>query len=129
MRKERVNYPTWEISVYHHHIIIFNEEISRWKWIGYVLRMRVRQMIATHSLQAQEVITCDLCVKPTQQFCNNCQLSLCVDCVSKHVDKLKYQQHDIVHFKDKKIQFVFPECEFHSSQRCEVHCHQCDVPS
>ncbi|XP_048740769.2 uncharacterized protein LOC125654771 [Ostrea edulis] len=76
--------------------------------------------------QAQEVITCDLCVKPTQQFCNNCQLSLCVDCVSKHVDKLKYQPHDIVHFKDRKVDF--PECEFHTNQRCEVHCQQCDVP-
>ncbi|XP_056001467.1 uncharacterized protein LOC130046503 [Ostrea edulis] len=76
--------------------------------------------------QAQEVITCDLCVKPTQQFCNNCQLSLCVDCVSKHVDKLKYQPHDIVHFKDRKMDF--PECEFHTNQRCEAHCQQCDVP-
>ncbi|XP_055998839.1 E3 ubiquitin-protein ligase TRIM71-like [Ostrea edulis] len=85
-------------------------------------------MMATPNPQAQEVITCDLCVKPTQQFCNSCQVSLCVDCVNKHVDKLKYQQHDIVHFKDRKIQLVFPECEFHSSQRCEVHCQQCDVP-
>ncbi|XP_048742724.2 uncharacterized protein LOC125656172 [Ostrea edulis] len=82
--------------------------------------------MATLISQAKEVITCDLCVKPTQQFCNNCQLSLCVDCVSKHVDKLKYQPHRIVHFKDRKV--AFPECEFHSNQRCEVHCQQCDVP-
>ncbi|XP_048743729.2 uncharacterized protein LOC125657116 [Ostrea edulis] len=84
--------------------------------------------MATPNPQAQEVITCDLCVKPTQQFCNSCQLSLCVDCVNKHVDKLKYQQHDIVHFKDRKIQLVFPECELHTNQRCEAHCQQCDVP-
>ncbi|XP_048773734.2 E3 ubiquitin-protein ligase TRIM71-like [Ostrea edulis] len=84
--------------------------------------------MATSTTWTQEVITCDLCVKPTQQFCNNCQLSLCVDCISKHVVKLKYQQHDIVYFKDRKIQLVFPECEFHSSQRCEAHCQQCDVP-
>ncbi|XP_056001413.1 E3 ubiquitin-protein ligase TRIM71-like [Ostrea edulis] len=83
-------------------------------------------MMAEPTSQAQEVITCDLCVKPTQQFCNSCQLSLCVDCVSKHVDKLKYQPHDIVHFKDRKV--AFPECEFHSNQRCEAHCQQCDVP-
>ncbi|XP_048738767.2 E3 ubiquitin-protein ligase TRIM71-like [Ostrea edulis] len=84
--------------------------------------------MATPNSQAQEVITCDICVKPTQQFCNNCQLSLCVDCVSKHVDKFKYQPHDIVHFKDRKIQLVFPECEFHTNQRCEAHCQQCDIP-
>ncbi|XP_055999205.1 E3 ubiquitin-protein ligase TRIM71-like [Ostrea edulis] len=82
--------------------------------------------MATPNPQAQELITCDLCDNSTQQFCNNCQLSLCVDCVSKHVDKLKYQQHDIVHFKDRKLDF--PECEFHSNQRCEAHCQQCDVP-
>jgi hypothetical protein len=74
--------------------------------------------MATPNPQAQDVYICDLCdTKPTQQFCNNCQLSLCVDCVSKHVDKLKYQQHDIVHFKDRKIQLIFPTCKFHTNQR------------
>ncbi|XP_061179118.1 E3 ubiquitin-protein ligase TRIM71-like [Saccostrea echinata] len=83
--------------------------------------------MATPTSWAQEVITCDLCPKPTQQFCNNCQVSLCVDCVSKHVDKFKSQTHDIVHFTNRKIQPVFPECTIHSNQRCEAHCRQCDV--
>ncbi|XP_048778022.2 uncharacterized protein LOC125681824 [Ostrea edulis] len=82
--------------------------------------------MTTPTSHAQEVITCDLCVKPAQQFCNNCHLSLCVDCVSKHVDKLKYQPHDIVHFKNRKV--AFPESELYSNQRCEAHCQQCDVP-
>ncbi|XP_062572156.1 E3 ubiquitin-protein ligase TRIM71-like [Saccostrea cucullata] len=77
---------------------------------------------------AQEVITCDLCVKPTRQFCNTCQVNLCVDCISKHVDQLSSQSHDIVPFKNRKIQLVFPECEFHPNQRCEVYCQKCDVP-
>jgi hypothetical protein len=42
------------------------------------------------------------------------------------VDKFKYQQHDIVHFKDRKM--AFPECKDHSKQRCEIYCEQCDVP-
>ncbi|XP_062603329.1 E3 ubiquitin-protein ligase TRIM71-like [Saccostrea cucullata] len=83
--------------------------------------------MATSTSWAQEIITCDLCPKPTQQFCNNCQVSLCVDCVGKHVDKFKSQTHDIVHFTKRKIQLVFPECKFHSSQRCEAHCQECDV--
>ncbi|XP_056001411.1 E3 ubiquitin-protein ligase TRIM71-like [Ostrea edulis] len=82
--------------------------------------------MATPTNQAQEIITCDLCAKPTRKFCNNCQVSLCVECVSKHVDKLDSLPHDIVPFKDRKVDF--PECEFHSNQRCEVHCQQCDVP-
>ncbi|XP_062599613.1 E3 ubiquitin-protein ligase TRIM71-like, partial [Saccostrea cucullata] len=77
---------------------------------------------------AQEVITCDLCIRPTQQFCNTCQVNLCVDCIGKHVDQLSYQSHDIVPFKNRKIQLVFPECELHLNLRCEVHCQKCDVP-
>ncbi|XP_062577975.1 E3 ubiquitin-protein ligase TRIM45-like [Saccostrea cucullata] len=75
--------------------------------------------------RGQYVITCDLCDKPTKQFC---QVSLCVDCVSNHVDKHQSLTHDIVPFKSRKIQLVFPECEFHPHQRCEAHCQQCDVP-
>ncbi|XP_048740322.2 uncharacterized protein LOC125654406 [Ostrea edulis] len=82
--------------------------------------------MATPTTQAQEVITCDLCTKPTQKFCNNCQVSLCVECVSKHVENLDSLPHDIVPFKDRKV--GFPECEFHTNQRCEAHCQQCDVP-
>ncbi|XP_061169566.1 uncharacterized protein LOC133178929 [Saccostrea echinata] len=77
---------------------------------------------------AQDVITCDLCDNPTQQYCNNCQVNLCVDCVSKHVDILKSSTHDIVPFMKRKIQLVFPECTSHPHQRCEGHCQQCDVP-
>ncbi|XP_056001295.1 E3 ubiquitin-protein ligase TRIM71-like [Ostrea edulis] len=82
--------------------------------------------MATPNTQAQEVITCDLCTKPTRKFCNNCQVSLCADCINKHVEKLDSLPHDIVPFKDRKV--AFPECEFHSNQRCEVHCQRCDIP-
>ncbi|XP_048741733.2 E3 ubiquitin-protein ligase TRIM71-like [Ostrea edulis] len=82
--------------------------------------------MATPTTQAQEVITCDLCTNPTRKFCNNCQVSLCADCINKHVEKLDSLPHDIVPFKDRKV--AIPECEFHSNQRCEAHCQQCDVP-
>jgi flagellar motility protein MotE (MotC chaperone) len=42
------------------------------------------------------------------------------------VDKFKYQQHDIVHFKDRKM--AFSECAIHLKQKCVVYCEQCDVP-
>ncbi|XP_061186342.1 uncharacterized protein LOC133194395 [Saccostrea echinata] len=80
--------------------------------------------MATSISLAQEVITCDLCDTPTQQFCNNCQVSLCV---SKHVDKHQALAHDIVPFKNRKTEHIFPECEFHPDHRCEGHCQQCDV--
>ncbi|XP_061179114.1 E3 ubiquitin-protein ligase TRIM71-like [Saccostrea echinata] len=77
---------------------------------------------------AQEVIICDFCDKAVQQFCNNCQVNLCGDCINRHVNKHKSLTHDIVPFKNRKLHLVFPECEFHPNQRCEVHCQKCDVP-
>ncbi|XP_062616756.1 uncharacterized protein LOC134278455 [Saccostrea cucullata] len=76
----------------------------------------------------QDVITCDLCDNPTQKFCNDCQENLCLDCVSKHVEKYSSLTHNIVSYKNKEIQMVFPECEVHPNQRCEAYCQSCDVP-
>ncbi|XP_048749119.2 E3 ubiquitin-protein ligase TRIM71-like [Ostrea edulis] len=84
--------------------------------------------MATPSTWAQDIITCDLCDNTTQQFCNSCQVSLCVDCVSKHVEKFKSLAHDIVPFTKRKIKLVFNDCEIHSDERCEAHCKKCDVP-
>ena len=76
----------------------------------------------------QDVITCDVCNKPTQQFCNSCQVSLCNPCSKNHIDQLKFLMHDIVPFLDRKIQLVCPECQHHPGQRCEANCLQCSEP-
>ncbi|XP_048740753.2 uncharacterized protein LOC125654762 [Ostrea edulis] len=81
--------------------------------------------MATSTTQAQEVVTCDFCTKPTRKSCNNCQVSLCVECVSKHVE-LDSLPHDIVPFKGKKV--AFSECEFHPNQKSTLNCQHCDVP-
>ena len=73
--------------------------------------------MATSTSWAQDVITCDLCDKAAQQFCNRCQVSICEICVRKHRDELKSQPHDIVPFLDRKIQVVCPKCQDHSGQR------------
>ena len=84
--------------------------------------------MATSKEWAQDVFVCDLCDKPTQQFCNSCQISLCEDCVKKHREKLNHLPHDIVSFLDRRIQLAFPECQKHSGRRCEAHCQQCHTP-
>ncbi|XP_048750839.2 uncharacterized protein LOC125662608 [Ostrea edulis] len=84
--------------------------------------------MATPSSWAQDIISCDLCDNPTQQFCNSCQVSLCVDCVSKHVGKFKSLAHDLVPFTKRKIKLVFPDCEIHPNEICEARCKKCDVP-
>nr|XP_022312329.1 uncharacterized protein LOC111117483 [Crassostrea virginica] len=84
--------------------------------------------MATSTSWAQDVITCDLCDKPTQQFCNSCQVNLCTTCVKKHRDEFKSLPHDIVPFLERKIQLVFPECREHTGQRCELNCKKCNTP-
>ncbi|XP_061177730.1 tripartite motif-containing protein 2-like [Saccostrea echinata] len=84
--------------------------------------------MATATIQTKKFITCDICVKPVQQFCNSCQVGLCEDCINKHVNSLKSMKHNIVPFTDCTVQLVFPQCTSHSHQRCETHCQQCDVP-
>lgn len=84
--------------------------------------------MADSKLLAQDVIICDLCDKPTQQFCNSCQVNLCVECVHKHVDKLQPLSHEIVSSKNRKTHCVLPECKIHPGRRCEVQCQQCQIP-
>lgn len=84
--------------------------------------------MATFRSWVQDINECHLCGKSSIEFCNSCQLNLCVNCVSKHVDKFRTLSHDIVPFKNKKIHWVFPECKFHRGQRCEVHCQDCQTP-
>nr|XP_022312070.1 B-box type zinc finger protein ncl-1-like [Crassostrea virginica] len=84
--------------------------------------------MATSTSWAQDVITCDLCDKPTQQFCNSCQVNLCDACVKKHRDEFKSLIHEIVPFLERKIQLVFPECREHSGQRYELNCKKCNKP-
>nr|XP_022307378.1 B-box type zinc finger protein ncl-1-like [Crassostrea virginica] len=84
--------------------------------------------MATSTSWAQDVITCDLCNKPTQLFCNSCQVSLCSDCLSKHTDAFKSMSHEIAPFLDRKTQLVLPACQEHTGQRCEVNCKECNTP-
>ena len=97
--------------------------------------------MATSTSCAQDVITCDLCDKAAQQFCNSCQVSfcetciqfcnscqvnLCETCVKKHRDEFKSLPHDIVPLLHKKAQLVFSACQEHIDQRCEVNCKECN---
>ena len=85
--------------------------------------------MATSENWAQDVITCDLCVKPSQQFCNSCQVSLCNVCVHKHREEFQSLSHDVVPFLHRKIQLALPECREHPGHRCEAHCNNCNQPA
>lgn len=86
--------------------------------------------MATNKTWAQAVITCDVdpCESPAQQFCNSCQVKLCVECVPKHVDRKLSLSHNIVLFKNRKAQLILTECELHKDERCKIQCQQCQTP-
>lgn len=77
---------------------------------------------------ALELITCNYCENPALRFCDDCQVELCVDCVSKHIDQYGTLSHEIVRFIDKNDQLVIPECKHHPGRRCEAFSQQCQTP-
>eukprot|EP00105_Crassostrea_gigas_P007410 XP_011421640.1 PREDICTED: uncharacterized protein LOC105324280 [Crassostrea gigas] len=83
--------------------------------------------MASSSFLAQGIITCSLCENPTKQYCNDCQVNLCVDCVSPHIEAFQSVPHYIVSFKNRKIRLVYPSCLIHLGHRCEAMCQQCQI--
>lgn len=63
--------------------------LSHVNWFFFRL---VHNTMAMSSTLAQDAIGCVLCDMPSQQFCNNCQINLCVDCISNHVGSLEEQE-------------------------------------
>lgn len=99
-------------------ILLIHRKVSDW----------TSSMASSIRYGTQMPITCDLWDEAVQQFCNTCQVNLCVDCISKHVDTLKFQSHDIVHFKSRNIPLVSIQCRGHPGQKCEAYCRQCQIP-
>uniref|UniRef100_A0A8W8LNR4 B box-type domain-containing protein n=1 Tax=Magallana gigas TaxID=29159 RepID=A0A8W8LNR4_MAGGI len=77
--------------------------------------------MAISSTRAQDAIGCLLCDMPSQQFCNNCQINLCVDCISIHVDTSKSVSHDIVHLKNKTTRL-----KYHKALKVTSECAKTD---
>lgn len=91
------------------------------------LAFTYRKSMASSSFVVQGVITCSLCENPTTQYCNDCQVNLCVDCVSAHIEALQSMPHYVVSFKNRKIRLVYPSCLIHLGHRCEAMCQQCQT--
>lgn len=77
---------------------------------------------------AQVFLQCGLCNQPFHRFCNTCQLGLCEHCIGTHVRSLPLRHHDIVPYRNRRVQQVFSRCIYHPHQTCEAYCHNCDVP-
>lgn len=83
--------------------------------------------MASSIFSAQDIINCSLCENSTTQYCNDCQVNFCVDCVSVHIAMFQSASHYIVSFKNREVHLVYPFCLIHLSHRCEAVCQQCQT--
>ncbi|XP_062569639.1 uncharacterized protein LOC134231677 [Saccostrea cucullata] len=80
-------------------------------------------------LSAQDIIRCTVCKdKIVQMYCNLCPMNLCKDCVGEHISDVS-KKHDVVPLALRRSKLVYPLCQTHSEENCEMLCEDCNIPA
>ncbi|XP_062596843.1 uncharacterized protein LOC134258213 [Saccostrea cucullata] len=78
---------------------------------------------------AQDVMRCALCeTTVVQMHCDTCLVNLCKACVGEHTISDESKKHEIVTSSLRKSTPLYPGCNFHVKEQCEMYCNQCDIP-
>lgn len=79
---------------------------------------------------AQDPVRCSLCPKVVVIHCGSCQVNLCAQCLSTHIDRNKSLKHEIVPYTSQlvKPEAEIEKCQDHPKQQCDLYCQDCSVP-
>ncbi|XP_065941362.1 E3 ubiquitin-protein ligase TRIM71-like [Magallana gigas] len=78
---------------------------------------------------AQDVVRCTLCrVSAAPMYCEVCHIHLCKGCEEKHLSDSSKLVHNVVSFEQYLSTLNYPKCRKHPTERCGLHCEQCDIP-
>lgn len=79
---------------------------------------------------AQDPVRCSLCPKVVVIHCGSCQVNLCAQCLSTHIDRNKSLKHEIVPYTSQlvKPEAEIQKCQDHPKQQCDLYCQDCSVP-
>lgn len=79
---------------------------------------------------AQDPVRCSLCPEVVVIHCGSCQVNLCAQCLSTHIDRNKSLKHEIVPYTSQlvKPEAEIQKCQDHPKQQCDLYCQDCGVP-
>lgn len=79
---------------------------------------------------AQDPVRCSLCPEVVVIHCGSCQVNLCAQCLSTHIDRNKSLKHEIVPYTSQlvKAEAEIEKCQDHPKQQCDLYCQDCGVP-
>lgn len=79
---------------------------------------------------AQDPVRCSLCPEVVVIHCGSCQVNLCAQCLSTHIDRNKSLRHEIVPYTSQlvKPEAEIQKCQDHPKQQCDLYCQDCSVP-
>nr|XP_034310387.1 E3 ubiquitin-protein ligase TRIM71-like [Crassostrea gigas] len=79
---------------------------------------------------AQHYLVCGTedCEKSCQFYCNDCHQQMCEQCRNEHQMNKKTENHEVVHYKQRKRQLPVEKCKIHSTKDIDLLCEECQIP-
>ncbi|XP_052716839.1 uncharacterized protein LOC128189320 [Crassostrea angulata] len=79
---------------------------------------------------AQHYLVCGTedCKKNCQFYCNPCHRPMCEQCRDEHQKSTEAKNHEVVPYKQRKMQLPVEKCKDHPNKDIDILCEDCQVP-